>query len=179
MNMAFQGSFATMPPPAGHEEIRHDNNPPLCLIAENDLVELSRSGHYPRQEKSCPYEKSSHRPEIRNILHQLQAISPQLRGHLWNSMTHIQEEYLPRPLPSPQRERKQLRPHLKFLHTSLYTFIIPFKPCKEYTLYCCSSYRNIFMTFAWYGHLKLQEMKLISNWPLFGVILLSWGIAPL
>ena len=36
---------------------------------------------------------------------------------------------------------------------------------------------NIFMTFAWYGHLKLQEMKLISNWPLFGVILLSWGIA--
>lgn len=22
------------------------------------------------------------------------------------------------------------------------------------------------MTFAWYGHLKLQEMKVISNWPL-------------
>lgn len=36
---------------------------------------------------------------------------------------------------------------------------------------------NIFMTFAWYGHLKLQEMKVISNWPLIGVILLSWGIA--
>lgn len=36
---------------------------------------------------------------------------------------------------------------------------------------------NIFMTFAWYGHLKLQEMKLINNWPLFAVILFSWGIA--
>ncbi len=36
---------------------------------------------------------------------------------------------------------------------------------------------NIFMTFAWYGHLKLQEMKVISNWPLFGVILFSWSIA--
>ena len=36
---------------------------------------------------------------------------------------------------------------------------------------------NIFRTFAWYGHLKLQEMKIISNWPLIGVILLSWGIA--
>lgn len=36
---------------------------------------------------------------------------------------------------------------------------------------------NIFMTFAWYGHLKLQEVKVISNWPLYGVILLSWGIA--
>ena len=36
---------------------------------------------------------------------------------------------------------------------------------------------NIFMTFAWYGHLKLPESKVISNWPLYGVILLSWGIA--
>ncbi|MFR7877981.1 MAG: DMT family protein [Butyricimonas paravirosa] len=36
---------------------------------------------------------------------------------------------------------------------------------------------NVFMTFAWYGHLKLQEMKWIDNWPLFGVILFSWGIA--
>ena len=36
---------------------------------------------------------------------------------------------------------------------------------------------NIFMTLAWYGHLKLQEMKIISNLPLFGVIMLSWGIA--
>ena len=36
---------------------------------------------------------------------------------------------------------------------------------------------NIFMTIAWYGHLKLQEMKLIDNWPLFAVVLFSWGIA--
>ncbi|GCB35188.1 hypothetical protein KGMB02408_21330 [Bacteroides faecalis] len=36
---------------------------------------------------------------------------------------------------------------------------------------------NVFMTFAWYGHLKLQEMKIISNWPLYTVILFSWCIA--
>lgn len=36
---------------------------------------------------------------------------------------------------------------------------------------------NVFMTFAWYGHLKLQEMKVVSNWPLIGIILLSWGVA--
>lgn len=36
---------------------------------------------------------------------------------------------------------------------------------------------NVFMTFAWYGHLKLQEMKITTGWPLIGVILLSWGIA--
>lgn len=36
---------------------------------------------------------------------------------------------------------------------------------------------NIFMTFAWYGHLKLQQMGAINNWPLIGVILFSWMIA--
>ena len=36
---------------------------------------------------------------------------------------------------------------------------------------------NIFMTFAWYGHLKLQETAISRNWPLIAVILFSWGIA--
>lgn len=37
---------------------------------------------------------------------------------------------------------------------------------------------NIFMTFAWYGHLKLQQMKIItSDTPLYVVILISWVIA--
>lgn len=37
---------------------------------------------------------------------------------------------------------------------------------------------NIFMTFAWYGHLKLEQLNVItSNTPLIVVILLSWGIA--
>ena len=36
---------------------------------------------------------------------------------------------------------------------------------------------NICMTFAWYGHLKLQEMHISDGWPLILVILFSWGIA--
>lgn len=36
---------------------------------------------------------------------------------------------------------------------------------------------NIFMTLAWYGHLKLQQTGVSSNWPLIGVIAFSWGIA--
>ena len=41
-------------------------------------------------------------------------------------------------------------------------------------LLCCS---NIFMTLAWYGHLRLQQTGVSSNWPLLGVIAFSWGIA--
>ena len=33
------------------------------------------------------------------------------------------------------------------------------------------------MTFAWYGHLKLQETGVSRNWPLIAVILFSWAVA--
>jgi len=36
---------------------------------------------------------------------------------------------------------------------------------------------NIFMTTAWYGHLKFKEMKWFAALPLIAVILFSWGIA--
>ena len=36
---------------------------------------------------------------------------------------------------------------------------------------------NIFMTLAWYGHLKLQQSGVGTNWPLYVVILISWGVA--
>ncbi len=36
---------------------------------------------------------------------------------------------------------------------------------------------NLFMTFAWYGHLKLQSSGVSGNWPLWVVIIFSWGIA--
>jgi uncharacterized protein (DUF486 family) len=36
---------------------------------------------------------------------------------------------------------------------------------------------NVFMTFAWYGHLKYSKLKGGALMPLWKVILLSWGIA--
>ena len=36
---------------------------------------------------------------------------------------------------------------------------------------------NIFMTFAWYGNLKLQQMDISTSWPLILIILCSWGLA--
>lgn len=38
-------------------------------------------------------------------------------------------------------------------------------------------FSNVFMTFAWYGHLKMKDIGLLSKLGLFGVILMSWGIA--
>lgn len=36
---------------------------------------------------------------------------------------------------------------------------------------------NVFMTLAWYGHLKLSDAGISSHWPLIGVIVFSWLIA--
>lgn len=36
---------------------------------------------------------------------------------------------------------------------------------------------NIFMTLAWYGHLRLQQTGISRDWPLIAVIGFSWAIA--
>ena len=36
---------------------------------------------------------------------------------------------------------------------------------------------NTFMTIAWYGHLRFKEVSFLKNTGLFGMILISWGIA--
>lgn len=42
---------------------------------------------------------------------------------------------------------------------------------------CLLVISNVFMTFAWYGHLKLQSAGISKSWPLFVVILVSWAVA--
>jgi uncharacterized protein (DUF486 family) len=36
---------------------------------------------------------------------------------------------------------------------------------------------NVFMTFAWYGHLKFRDIPWLAKMGLLGVVLVSWGIA--
>ncbi len=36
---------------------------------------------------------------------------------------------------------------------------------------------NVFMTLAWYGHLKFEEMGWLKKTGIFTIIMLSWGLA--
>lgn len=38
-------------------------------------------------------------------------------------------------------------------------------------------FSNLFMTLAWYGHLKFKEMEWSKNLGLLSIILISWGLA--
>ncbi|HEX8563540.1 MAG TPA: DMT family protein [Flavobacterium sp.] len=36
---------------------------------------------------------------------------------------------------------------------------------------------NVFMTLAWYGHLKFKELRWFENAGLIAMVLISWGLA--
>lgn len=95
MNMSFQGTFSTMPPKLMMKKFNMTIIRPLCLVAENDLKRWALIKGYQKQIKNCPYEKDSHRSDMKNILEQIDTLSPQARYNLWSSMNNIQKELLP------------------------------------------------------------------------------------
>jgi uncharacterized protein len=48
---------------------------------------------------------------------------------------------------------------------------------KGYTTIGLLILSNIFMTLAWYGHLKFKELKWFENAGLITIVLISWGLA--
>ena len=95
MNMTFQGAISTMPPRLVMRKFDMTIIRPMCLIHESDLVEMARIRGYRKQIKNCPYEKDSHRSDMKEVLRRLQEMNPEARYSLWSSMSNIQEDMLP------------------------------------------------------------------------------------
>lgn len=96
LNMAFQGSISTMPPAlemfnGGIKIIR-----PLVLVPEKEMIEYQELKQFVLQKKNCPYEEQSNRKKMKDILAQLEEIYPHARNNMYNSMTNIMTEYLPK-----------------------------------------------------------------------------------
>lgn len=96
MNMTFQGSFGTMPPSLKMDKFDMSIIRPMCLVEEKDLLRIAAWKGYRKQLKSCPYETSSNRPDIKEIFERMETLNPNARQSLWNSMSNIQESYLPK-----------------------------------------------------------------------------------
>ena len=95
MNMTFQGSFSTMPPKLVMKKFDMTLVRPLCLVHERDLEALAQVRGYRKQVKNCPYETDSHRADMKEVLQRLEAMNPEARYSLWNSMNNVQQELLP------------------------------------------------------------------------------------
>ena len=95
MNMAFQGAFSTMPPRLVMRKFDMTIIRPMCLVHEADLIEMAQAKGYRKQIKNCPYEKDSHRSDMKEVLRTLERMNPEARYSLWGSMNNIQTDLLP------------------------------------------------------------------------------------
>lgn len=95
MNMTFQGAVSTMPPKLVMRKFDMTIIRPMCLVHEADLIQLAAVRGYRKQVKNCPYEKDSHRSDMKGVLRQLEQMNPEARYSLWNSMNNIQSDLLP------------------------------------------------------------------------------------
>ena len=67
MNMTFQGAFSTMPPRLVMRKFDMTIIRPMCLVHEADLIEMAQLRGYRKQIKNCPYEKDSHRSDMKEV----------------------------------------------------------------------------------------------------------------
>lgn len=96
MNMAFQGSFSTMPPLLKMEKFDMNIIRPLSLLTEDEIKRYAEIKQFQPIIKLCPYEKESFRSDIKQIVSRLAELNPKARTSLFASMSNVKKDYLPR-----------------------------------------------------------------------------------
>ena len=96
MNQIFQGTYATMPPLLQMEKMPLQIIRPLALIEEGDLIRYAALRGYEKQKQLCPFEHVSSRAKVKNLLAQIKTLNAEALDSMYNAMTNIKAEYLPR-----------------------------------------------------------------------------------
>ena len=96
MNLIFQGSVGTIPPLLQMEKMPIQMIRPLCLLEEREIERYAQLSRYEQQIKACPFERESSRTQMKQLLHQLETLNPNVRDSIWGAMENIKEDYLPK-----------------------------------------------------------------------------------
>ena len=96
MNLIFQGSVGTIPPLLQMEKMPIQMIRPLCLLEEREIARYAQLSRYEQQIKACPFERESSRTQMKQLLHQLETLNPNVRDSIWGAMENIKEDYLPK-----------------------------------------------------------------------------------
>ena len=99
MNLIYQGAFASMPPMLQLEKMPIRIIRPLCLIDEADLAAYAAERNYRKQTKLCPFEHVNSREQVKQLLADIKALSPEAADSMFAAMSNIKSEYLPKPMP--------------------------------------------------------------------------------
>ncbi len=86
LNQFFQGSFSTMPAVMKMKKMPLTIIRPLCLEEESDIIEYAQLRQYVKQLKSCPYEQTTNRSQMKRIFEEIETINPEARYSVWHAL---------------------------------------------------------------------------------------------
>jgi tRNA 2-thiocytidine biosynthesis protein TtcA len=96
MNMIYHGSFSSIPQDLTMFEGRIRLIRPLLFIPEIELIEYANYRNFQKLEKSCLYQGTTKRQEMKDLIIHLEKFYPNARRNIFTAMGNIHEEYLPR-----------------------------------------------------------------------------------
>lgn len=95
MNMLYKGQISGMLPVLRYSKYPVAIIRPLALCEERQVIEFARERGFASAACTCPYGADSKRREVRARIAALTGGSSRLKRHLFDSMSNVNEEYLP------------------------------------------------------------------------------------
>jgi tRNA(Ile)-lysidine synthase TilS/MesJ len=95
LNMIFHGSYSSLPQKLSMFEGRIDLIRPLLMIPEVELAEYAGLRSFKRHDKSCPYEDTTRRDSIKELLNMVDNMYKGGRKNMFRAMDNLFPEYLP------------------------------------------------------------------------------------
>lgn len=95
MSMMFNGTIASMPPKLEMFDHTFTLIRPFIYLTNDETQQYAVFRDFKKQKKNCPFERATNRNAVGEIIKQMEALSPHVRGNLFAAMSNIQKEYLP------------------------------------------------------------------------------------
>jgi tRNA 2-thiocytidine biosynthesis protein TtcA len=95
MNMLYKGQIAGMLPSLRYEKYPLSVIRPLALCEERQIIAFAEEKGFRSAACTCPYGRESKRREVRERIALLTGGSSQLKRNLFDSMSNVNDEYLP------------------------------------------------------------------------------------
>ncbi len=94
VNMCFAGEISTMMPSQSFFQNKYTIIRPLAFADEDVIRRFAREQAFPDFVNPCPSAGNSKRQEIKTLLHRLYRGNRKIKGNIFRSMSHVNEDYL-------------------------------------------------------------------------------------
>jgi len=95
LSMLFNGTISSMPARLSLFGGKLTLIRPFIYLSNEETARYAEFRQFKQQKKRCPYESSTNREAVRQLVEQMQYLSPHARSNLFAAMRNIQTAYLP------------------------------------------------------------------------------------